>query len=105
MTRHDNRPTDERVPLSGASRTLGELYMLWDQLRDVPTLPEGDTMDTIELPFLHFPVGTHREDIWHWFEDQNRLFVAGNVMQGIRVPDCGDNTGGRIASSQSELSP
>ena len=37
---------------------------LWKKLGDIPT----DNGDCIELSFEHFPVGTHREDIWHWFE-------------------------------------
>lgn len=79
---------------------LGQLYALWDKLGDIPTVPpagnEGDDDDStlpvgaegsIEEPFLHFPVGTHREDIWHWFEAQNPRFIVGDVMQGIRPPD------------------
>jgi hypothetical protein len=37
---------------------------LWDKLGNIPT---GDD-DCIELPFEHFKAGTHREEIWHWFE-------------------------------------
>ena len=40
--------------------------------------------EIIEEPFLHFPAGTHREDIWHWFESQHPEFIVGEVMQGIR---------------------
>lgn len=43
-------------------RTVTEL---WETLGDIPI----DSDETIEEKFLHFPVGTDREDIWHWFED------------------------------------
>lgn len=38
---------------------------LWEQFSDIPMDPETETM---EEPFLHFPAGTSREDIWHWFD-------------------------------------
>jgi len=38
---------------------------LWDMLKDIPV----DDDENIEVQFLHFPPGTDREDIWHWFED------------------------------------
>jgi len=39
---------------------------LWKELGDVPVDEEGIA---IEIPFLHFEIGTEREEIWHWFED------------------------------------
>lgn len=67
-------------------RTLGkgmvELVQLWIRLGDIPTTPDGEDVDCIEEPFLHFPVGTHREDIWHWFEEQNHRFMVGPLMSG-----------------------
>jgi hypothetical protein len=38
---------------------------LWKTLGDIPINDNED----IEEPFLHFPIGTNRLDIWHWFED------------------------------------
>ena len=73
------------IAQKSASKSLGELYHLWSVLGEIPTVFEADAVDTIERPFLHFPVGTPRETIWHWFEEQNASFVVGNVMQGIRV--------------------
>ena len=26
--------------------------------------------EEIDTPFLHFPVGTHRHDVWSWIEDK-----------------------------------
>lgn len=70
--------------------TLMALYALWEQLGDIPVFPERTPdfeMDSIEEPFLHFAVGTPREDIWRWFESQNAKFIVGDVMQGIRHCD------------------
>lgn len=41
------------------------LERLWEELGNF-TCGEDERM---EAPFLHFPAGTHREDIWHWFDD------------------------------------
>lgn len=38
---------------------------LWSQFSDVPMDPDTETM---EDAFLHFPAGTSRESIWHWFD-------------------------------------
>jgi hypothetical protein len=62
------------------SKTMLELLTLWKQLGDVPTVFEGEDVDTIEEVFLHFPIGTHREEIWHWFEQQNPEFIVGEIM-------------------------
>jgi len=76
----------EAGPLGGSDsqRPLTELYALWDQLGDVPVTDDGEQLDA---PFLHFPPGTQTLDVWHWFEAQNRLFVVGDVQQGVRIRD------------------
>ena len=38
---------------------------LWEKFGDIPMDPETETM---EESFLHFPAGTPREEIWHWFD-------------------------------------
>ena len=43
-----------------------ELEQLWHEFADVPMNPDTEEM---EAPFMHFPVGTPREDIWHWFDE------------------------------------
>jgi hypothetical protein len=61
---------------------LDTLYVLWKQLGDIPVFPEDTDdfeRDSIEEPFLHFPIGTPKEDIWHWFEDKNPLFIIGEL--------------------------
>lgn len=50
------------------------LEALWDEFGDVPMDPETEC---IECPFYDFPAGTHREEIWHWFDEQYSTGVAG----------------------------
>ena len=44
---------------------------LWIELGDIPI----DDNENIEEPFLHFPIGTFRWDIWHWFEEEFNLSI------------------------------
>ena len=46
---------------------------LWTEFGDVPMNPETECM---EQSFLGFPAGTHREDIWHWFDERHSKGVA-----------------------------
>ena len=39
---------------------------IWAKLTEV-TVNEDEEID---IPFLHFPVGTHRHDVWSWIEDK-----------------------------------
>lgn len=68
------------------SGDLESLYVLWDRLGNIPVADGAGELaaDAIEEAFLHFPVGTPREEIWHWFESKHVDFVVGDVMQGIR---------------------
>lgn len=43
------------------------LCQLWEEFGDIPMDPETECM---EEEFLDFPVGTHREEIWHWFDER-----------------------------------
>lgn len=82
------------------SKTLGDLYAIWDRFADVPVSEDG----AIEAPFLHFSVGVERETIWHWFESQNPRFVVGDVMSGIRHAESG-KTGTFAARYDIEQTP
>lgn len=64
------------------SKSLDELYSLWESFREIPVATgDGDIQeDGLEEPFLHFPKGTHREDVWKWFEAQNADFSVGEAM-------------------------
>lgn len=56
------------------------LESLWHEFEDIPMNPETECMDA---PFLDFPAGTHREDIWHWFDERHSKGVA-HLLYGRR---------------------
>jgi hypothetical protein len=64
---------------------LDILNKLWIDLSDIPTVFEDENVDEIDQDFLHFPKGTHREKIWHWFETMNQKFSVGKVMSGTHL--------------------
>lgn len=49
---------------------------MWRELGDIPI----DEDECIEEEFYGFYPGTHREDIWHWFESTFNLNVAEDLM-------------------------
>lgn len=82
----DMAGNDKGFPSAYPLLTLADYYFWWDRLAEVPTADSPTEYEdgAIEEPFLHFPAGTHREDIWRWFEAQHPDFVVGDVQQGIR---------------------
>lgn len=70
---HIWRPVDEnlRYPDKARVQTLEErdryLEQLWAEFADVPMDPDTEC---IEEDFLGFPHGTHREEIWKWFDER-----------------------------------
>ena len=44
-----------------------ELETLWCIFGDIPMDP---VTEQIEDSFIGFPAGTHREEIWHWFDER-----------------------------------
>lgn len=58
------------IPLSDRDT---ELERLWGEFADVPMNPETEEM---EEPFLHFPAGTNREEIWRWFDERHSKGVV-----------------------------
>lgn len=52
-----------------------EIYVkdLWEEFGEVPMDPETEE---IEESWKHFLPGTHREDIWYWFEEMFDISVA-----------------------------
>ena len=42
------------------------LERFWAELGDIPVNDDG----IIQEPFLWWPKGTDREDIWHWFDEK-----------------------------------
>lgn len=57
-------PIGNMDTLKHRDQLLREAFL---QLEDVPMDPETEVM---EAPFLHFPAGTSREDIWKWFDER-----------------------------------
>lgn len=57
------------------------LEALWKQLDDVPMNPETEEL---EAAFLHFPAGTNRLEVWHWFDDRYSKGVS-FLLYGIQA--------------------
>lgn len=49
-----------------------EIKNLWHEFGDVPMNPDTEE---IEEAWRNFPSGTHREDIWNWFEEEFNIRV------------------------------
>lgn len=64
------------------------LEELWAQLGDVPVDPETEKL---EEPFLHFPMGTDKEEIWHWFARRYSKGIA-HLLYGFDGIDRTDQT-------------
>lgn len=56
---------DEIEPLGDRDEALEEL---WEEFGDIPMNPETEK---IEAPFIGFPAGTDKEDVWHWFDERH----------------------------------
>jgi hypothetical protein len=66
------------VPPDQAVHDLGMIRAreLW-KMFDTPV----DQNERIQEPFLIFPTGTHREDVWQWFEVSFDCSVAEDLMK------------------------
>lgn len=76
---------DEIIGMEHDLHRLQRIQDLWDSLEDIPMNPETECIDTpftvISQPgcaytVKTFPAGTHREEIWHWFEDTFHISIA-----------------------------
>lgn len=56
---------DEIEPLADRDK---QIENLWESLEDVPVNPETEQL---EDKFMKFPVGTDKEEIWHWFDERH----------------------------------
>lgn len=65
----------EQTPGAGAVN-LDDAVALWSMLGDCCVDEDG----VLEDPFLLFPAGSDREDVWHWFESVFSLSVAEHLM-------------------------
>lgn len=58
-------------------KTIAKAKGLWEEFGNVPMDPETEC---IEMPWQGFPAGTHREEVWHWFEETFGVSVAEDLM-------------------------
>lgn len=77
LKKHGLSEDDYEEEYMMVDENLMEAKKLWAELEDVPMDCKTECMDA---PFLHFPAGTHREEIWHWFEDKFNISVAKDLM-------------------------
>jgi len=49
------------------THTDEELLKMWHDGDDVPI----DDEERIEESWIHFEVGTYRDEIWNWFDEQH----------------------------------
>jgi hypothetical protein len=55
---------------------LNRAKKLWKKFSDVPINEDEE----IDINWFGFTIGTPREDIWHWFEEEFDLSVATDLM-------------------------
>lgn len=55
-----------------------EIERLWELIGEVPV----NNDDEIEEDFLGFPEGTHKEEVWHWFDEEYPAGVCRLMMGG-----------------------
>ncbi len=58
------------------------LEYVWATLEDVNT----DEEECTEQDWFIFHAGTHREEIWEWFDKHYNMGVAGLLGCGISIP-------------------
>ena len=68
---------------------LNRIKDLWSEFGDVPMNP---CLEIIEQSWHGFPAGTHRETIWHWFEDEFGISVAEDLMYEDEKPSIDRNS-------------
>ena len=56
---------------------MGIIQELRDEFGDVPM---NSKTECLEEPWRKFPVGTGREEVWHWFEETFHISVAEDLM-------------------------
>lgn len=71
------------------------LEALWKQLDDVPMNPETEEL---EAAFLHFPAGTNRLEVWHWFDDRVTAKVFLSYCMAFRLTAAGVKSSGTSRS-------
>lgn len=62
----------ERSSAVGSRVSDREMEKLWEELTDVPI----DEEECLDVDWRDWPKGTHREEIWHWFDENHSKGVA-----------------------------
>ena len=57
-----------------------QLEELWGILGDIPVNDNDEIMER----FMDFPAGTHKEDVWHWFDEKHSkgVYVLMHLGEG-----------------------
>ena len=57
-----------------------QLEELWGILGDIPVNDNDESMER----FMDFPAGTHKEDVWHWFDEKHSkgVYVLMHLGEG-----------------------
>ena len=51
---------------------------LWSEFGSVPINPDTEEIEEV---WNGFPIGTHREEIWQWFEETFNISIAELMYQ------------------------
>lgn len=52
--------------------TDSEIESLWEELTDIPI----DENERLDVDWQGWNKGTHREEIWHWFDERHSKGIA-----------------------------
>lgn len=75
--RIDITENGEKVETPEKAVNMELVRELWKDFGDVPMNPETECIEDI---WGRFFIGTHREEIWKWFEDTFYVSVAEDLM-------------------------
>ena len=84
----DDHTDEELQEFEQELATLTYIDDLWKEFGDIPMNPETECLEfdfvvkkqDSDEAITVFEAGTHREDIWHWFEETFGLCVAEDLM-------------------------
>lgn len=78
LTNHkDDHTCEELASIEENLFTAKHIVALWEEFGDIPMDP---CLEITEKDWHGFPAGTHRETIWHWFEEYFNISVAKDLM-------------------------
>lgn len=76
-----NHTGQELASMEEELSKLNHIIDLWNEFGDEPMNPDTECID---VDWHGFSAGTHREEIWYWFEDEFGISVAVELM-GLEV--------------------